>query len=185
MIWLMIHTIDIGILSAFRFVHDLWIQVLVTFGLLTGDLFLGAADYEGHAAEGHHVAGCPSRTWPCRQSMADPLHTEYSPEVVRGAFKTAKDRHAGPAVRSFRQFGRSLSSEARRYQSLAGFVRLPLLGQFMLLQCEGVSACGTFVFGSPYFNRTKTTADPHAAQTRTNLMVRRRNLSGPGSRFGG
>jgi hypothetical protein len=107
------------------------------------------------------------------------------PAVVRGAFKTAKDRHAGPALRSSRQVGRSLSSEARRYQSLASFVRLPLLGQLMLLQCEGVSACGTFVFGSPWFNRTKTTADPHAAQTRTNLMVSRQNLSGPESTFGG
>jgi len=29
----------------------------------------------------------------------------------------------------------------RRYQSLASFVCLLLLGQFRLLQCEGVSSC--------------------------------------------
>jgi hypothetical protein len=59
-----------------------------------------------------------------------------------------------------------LSVDARRYQSKASFVNLPLLGQLRLLQCEGTSGGGLLLISSMDFTRTKTTADPHAAQTK-------------------
>jgi hypothetical protein len=88
-------------------------------------------------------------------------------------------------MRGFRQLGRSLPSVARRYQSVVGFVSLLLLGQFRLLQCDGISSCGPLAPGPSYFSLAKTTADPHAAQTRMDRMVIRRSLSRPGNPFGG
>lgn len=88
-------------------------------------------------------------------------------------------------MRGFRQLGRSLPSDARRYQSVVGFLSLLLFGQFRLLQCDGISSCGTLAPGPSYFNLAKTTADPHAAQIRMDRMVIRRNLSRPGNPIGG
>jgi len=58
---------------------------------------------------------------------------------------------------------------------------LLLLAQFRLLQCDGISSCASLAPGPPYFNLAETTADPHAAQTRMDRMIIRRNLSRPGN----
>ena len=54
---------------------------------------------------------------------------------------------------------------------LASFVPFLLLGQFRLLQCDGTSSSRPLAPGPLYLNRTKTTADPHAAQTRMDRMI--------------
>lgn len=84
-------------------------------------------------------------------------------------------------IRGFRQLGRSLPSDARRYQSMVGFVSLLLLAQFRLLQCDGISSCGPLAPGPLYFTLAKTTADPQAAHTRMDRIVTRCNLSRAGS----
>jgi hypothetical protein len=89
--------------------------------------------------------------------------------AARAVYKSAKppQRNGG---RGFRQSARSLPSDVRRYQTMAGFMPFLPLGQFRLLQCDGVSFCSPTAPGPLYFNRTKTTADPHASQTRMDRM---------------
>lgn len=74
------------------------------------------------------------------------------------------------------QRGGGLSSDTDPYQSLAGFARLLLLGQFRLLQCDGVPSCGPLALGSP--ERVSTTAEPQAAQTRKDRILHTESCPG-------
>jgi hypothetical protein len=50
-------------------------------------------------------------------------------------------------------------------------VPLALLGQLILLQCDGASACDALVIGSPDRSRGETTADPQAEQVTKGRMI--------------